>query len=61
MSVPAAREKYSPLIMPYPVGSPKLVFCLVTAPGTSILTGMSCLAMCIVYSSIVAVEVEQGA
>jgi hypothetical protein len=41
MSVPAAREKYSPLIMPYPVGSPKLVFCLATAPGTSILTGVS--------------------
>ncbi len=61
MPIPAAREKYSPLIMPYPVASPKFVFCLATAPGTSILAGMFCLAIRIVCASVVAVDVEQGA
>ena len=58
MSVPAPREKYSQLIIPYPVASPKFVFCRATAPGPSILTGMSCLAMRIVCSFFVAVEIE---
>src|SRR5659263_146646 len=51
MSVPAPREKYSPLILPYPVESPRQVFCRATAPGTLILTGTSSLAIRMVCSS----------
>ena len=61
MSVPVPREKYSPLILPYPVASPKFVFCRATAPGASILIGISSLAIRIVCSSVVFVVVEKVA
>ena len=50
MSVPAASEKYSPPILPYPVASPKSVIWRATAPGASILTGTSFFAIRILYS-----------
>jgi len=37
--------------MPYPVVSPKFVFCLASAPGTFILVGMSSLVIRIVCPS----------
>ena len=51
ISAPAPSEKYSPLILPYPEASPKFVFCRATAPGASILTGTSFLAIRISCSS----------
>jgi hypothetical protein len=60
MSVPVPREKYSPLILPYPVASPKFVFCRATAPGALILTGMSSLAIRIVCSSVLVVVMEKA-
>src|SRR6266487_391656 len=46
MSVPAASEKYSPPSTRYPDASPKPPAWRAIAPGTSILTGISFLVMC---------------
>ena len=46
MSVPAPSEKYSPPRVPKREGSPKPAAWRATAPGTSILTGISFLSMC---------------
>ena len=43
-----AEEKNTPLSVPHPAALPNSVFWRATAPGTSILTGMSCLVIRIV-------------